>query len=189
MTEYEKMEQGQLYDPGDEDIMREQRKYQDGLWAVNQLKPTNLAAKEKYMKETFASCGDHCYIEQPFYANWGGRNVHFGSGVYANFNLVLVDDGNIYVGDRVMIGPNVTIATANHPLEPELRAKGLQINRDVVIGENVWLGAGVIIVPGVTIGKNAVIGAGSVVTKDIPDNVLAVGNPARVIRKIESKND
>ena len=188
MTEYEKMEQGQLYDPGDEDIMREQRKYQDGLWAFNQLKPTDLAAKEKYMKETFASCGDNCYIEQPFYANWGGRHLHFGSGVYANFNLVLVDDGNIYVGDRVMIGPNVTIATANHPLEPELRAKGLQINRDVVIGENAWLGAGVIIVPGVTIGKNAVIGAGSVVTRDIPDNALAVGNPARVLRIIETEN-
>ena len=88
----------------------------------------------------------------------------------------------------MMIGPNVTIATANHPLEPELRAKGLQINRDVVIGENAWLGAGVIIVPGVTIGKNAVIGAGSVVTRDIPDNALAVGNPARVLRIIEPEN-
>ena len=134
MTEYEKMEQGQLYDPGDENIMSEQRVFQDRLWAFNQLKPADLAAKEKYMKETFAACGDNCYIELPFYANWGGRHLHFGSGVYANSNLMLVDDGNIYVGDHVMIGPNVTIATANHPLEPELRAKGFQINRDVMIG-------------------------------------------------------
>ena len=189
MTEYEKMEQGQLYDPGDEDIMREQRKYQDGLWAFNQLKPTDLAAKEKYMKETFAACGDNCYIEQPFYANWGGRNVHFGSGVYANFNLVLVDDGNIYVGDRVMIGPNVTITSGAHPISPALRNHDVQYNLPVIIEDHVWIGAGAIILPGVRIGKDSVIGAGSVVTKDIPDNVLAVGNPARVIRKIESKND
>ena len=94
-------------------------------------------------------------------------------------------DGHIYIGDRVLIGPNVTIATANHPQQAELRAKGLQYNIDVRIGENTWLGAGVIVVPGVTIGKNAVIGAGSVVVKDIPDNVLAVGNPARVIRIID----
>ena len=189
MTEYEKMEQGLVYNPCDEDIMNELRVFQDRLWKFNQLKPTDYDAKEEYMKMTFAACGEDCYIELPFHANWGGSNVHFGNGVYANSNLTLVDDGHIFVGDRVMIDPNVTIATANHPLEPELRAKGLQINRDVVIGENVWLGAGVIIVPGVTIGKNAVIGAGSVVTKDIPDNVLAVGNPARVIRKIESENE
>ena len=138
------------------------------------------------MKKNFAACGEGCYIELPFYANWGGHHLHFGSFIYANFNLTLVDDGHIYVGDHVMIGPNVTIATANHPLEPELRAKGLQYNRDVIIGENAWIGAGVIIVPGVTIGRNAVIGAGSVVTKDIPDNVLAVGNPCRVLREIDT---
>ena len=109
--------------------------------------------------------------------------------MYANSNLTLVDDGHIYVGDRVMFGPNVTVATANHPLEPDLRRQGLQYNRDVTIGENTWLGAGVIVVPGVTIGKNTVIGAGSVVTKDIPDNVLAVGVPARVIREIPTEKD
>ncbi|MBO4432228.1 MAG: sugar O-acetyltransferase, partial [Clostridia bacterium] len=112
----------------------------------------------------------------------------FGSGVYANSNLTLVDDGHIYVGDRVMFGPNVTIATANHPIDPELRARALQYNKDVYIGENVWIGAGVIIVPGVRIGKNSVIGAGSVVTKDIPENVVAVGNPCRVLREISKRN-
>lgn len=136
------------------------------------------------MKELFAECGDNCYIELPFHANWGGHHVHLGSGVYANSNLTLVDDGNIYIGDKVMLGPNVTIATANHPINPELRDRGLQFNKDVYIGENTWIGAGVVIVPGVHIGSNTVIGAGSVVTKDIPDNVIAVGNPCRVIRNV-----
>ena len=107
-----------------------------------------------------------------------------GNNVYANFNLTLVDDGNIYIGDNVMFGPNVTIATANHPILPELREKGLQYNKDVHIGKNVWIGAGVVIVPGITIGNNSVIGAGSVVVKDIPANVVAVGNPCRVLREI-----
>lgn len=140
------------------------------------------------MQEVFAECGDNCYIELPFRANWGGHHVHLGSGVYVNFNLTLVDDGHIYIGDKVMIGPNVTIATANHPIEPELRERGMQYNKDVHIEENVWIGAGVIIVPGVRIGRNAVIGAGSVVTKDIPANVVAAGNPCRVIREISERD-
>ena len=186
MTEYERMEQGLMYNPCDDEIMKEQRVYQDRLWQFNQLKPSDIAAKEAFMKENFAACGEDCYIELPFHANWGGHHIHFGSHIYLNSNCTLVDDGHIYIGDRVLFGPNVTVATPNHPLEPELRAKGSQINRDVTIGENTWIGAGAIIVPGVTIGKNVVIGAGSIVTKDIPDNVLAVGNPCRVIREIGS---
>ena len=184
MTEYEKMVKGLIYNPGDEKIMSEQLQYQDKLWEFNQLKPSQYSEKIKYMKEMFAECGDNCYIELPFRANWGGHHVHFGSGIYANSNLTIVDDGHVYVGDKVMFGPNVTIATANHPIEPMLRAKGLQYNKDVYVGENTWIGAGVIIVPGVRIGKNTVIGGGSVVTKDIPDNVVAVGNPCRVLREV-----
>ncbi len=116
------------------------------------------------MKETFAQCGENCYIELLFYANWGGKNIHFGDEVYANFNLTVVDDGEVYVGDRVMFGPNVTIATANHPIEPGLRQRLLQYNKAVHIEDNVWIGANTVIVPGVTVGKNSVIGAGSVVT-------------------------
>lgn len=186
MTEYEKMLAGEIYDPCAQEIMDEQRPYQDRLWEFNQLKPTDFEKKLAYMKEVFAECGEGCYIELPFHANWGGAHVHFGNGVYANSNLTLVDDGHIYVDDRVMFGPNVTVASANHPLDPDLREKGLQYNRDVVIGDNVWIGAGAIIVPGVHIGRNTVIGAGSVVTKDIPENVLAVGNPARVIKEFDS---
>ena len=178
------MVKGLIYDPLDEEILELQDPYLDKLWEFNQLKPSDREGKQKYMREVFAECGDDCYIELPFHANWGGHHVHFGSGVYANFNLTLVDDGHIYVGDKVMFGPNVTVATANHPIDPDLRSRGLQYNKDVHIGENAWIGAGVIIVPGVSIGKNAVIGAGSIVTKDIPDNVVAVGNPCRVIREV-----
>ena len=188
MTQYERMIKGLIYDPMDKNILKLQVPFQDRLYEFNQLKPSDIEKKQQYMKEVFAECGDNCYIELPFHANFGGHHVHFGSGVYANSNLTLVDDGHIYVGDKVMFGPNVTVATANHPIDPELRSKGLQYNKDVYIGENVWIGAGAIIVPGVHVGKNSVIGAGSVVTKDIPENVVAVGNPCRVLREI-SKRD
>ena len=184
MTQYERMVTGLIYDPGDEEVMKEQVPLLDKLWEFNQLKPSQIQEKEAYMKEMFAECGEHNYIELPFHANWGGRHVHFGSDIYVNSNLTLVDDGHIYVGDKVMVGPNVTVATANHPANAELRSRGLQYNRDVYIGENCWIGSNVVIVPGVKIGSNSVIGAGSVVTKDIPDNVVAVGNPCRVLRKI-----
>ena len=135
----------------------------------------------------FAEIGDDCYIEPPLRANWGGKHVHFGKHVYANFNLTLVDDTHIYVGDHTMIAPNVTIATAAHPLFAEEREKGMQYNLPVKIGKRCWIGAGAIILPGVTVGDDTVIGAGSVVTKDIPSGVVAVGNPCRVIKTLEKK--
>lgn len=184
MTQYERMVNGLIYDPMDPEITGEQVTFQEKLWAFNRLKPSDTALKQQYMKDVFAECGEECYIELPLRANWGGKNLHLGSRVYANFNLTLVDDGHIYVGDQVMFGPNVTITTANHPIEPGLRARGLQYNKDVYIGKNAWIGAGVLIMPGVHIGQNTVIGAGSVVTKDIPDNVVAVGNPCRVLREV-----
>ena len=184
MTQYERMVQGLIYDPADEEIMAEQTGYMEKLWEFNQLRPSQGDKKQAYMKEVFAECGENCYIELPLRANWGGAHLHLGSGVYANANLTLVDDGHIYVADKVMFGPNVMITTANHPIEPSLRARGLQYNKDVYIGENAWIGAGVMIMPGVHIGKNTIIGAGSIVTKDIPDAVVAVGNPCRVLREV-----
>ena len=184
MTQYERMVNGLIFDVCDKEIMEMQRPYKQKLWEFNQLGPADAEKRVKYMKEVFAECGDYCYIESPFNASWGGSHVHFGTGIYCNFNLTLIDDGHIYVGNRVLIGPNVIIATANHPLDPTLRRYEMQYNRDVHIGENVWIGAGAIILPGVTIGKNTVIGAGSIVTRDIPENVLAVGNPCRILREI-----
>ena len=136
----------------------------------------------------FAEIGDGCYIEPPLHANWGGHHVHMGCGVYANFNLTLVDDDEIFIGDSCMFGPNVIIATASHPILPSLRLQALQYNVPVRIGNNVWVGAGAIILPGVTIGDDTVIGAGSVVTHDIPSGVVAVGNPCRVLRPIGERD-
>jgi galactoside O-acetyltransferase len=189
MTQYERMVKGLIYDPGDQEIMNEQVVYQNRLWEFNKLRPNDYEEKEKYMKEVFAECGENCYIELPLHANWGGHHLHLGNAVYANSNLTLVDDGHIYVGDKVMFGPNVTVATANHPINPELRGKAMQYNKDVHIGENVWIGAGAVICPGVSIGSNSVIGAGSVVTKDIPENVVAVGNPCKVMREISDRDN
>ncbi len=168
--------------------MEEQLKCLDRLYDFNATRPTELQKRAQMLKEMFAEIGEDCYIEPPFYANWGGKHVHFGNCVYANFHLTLVDDTHIYVGDNTMFGPNVTVATAGHPILPELRAKAYQFNMPVHIGKNCWIGAGAVIVPGVRIGDNTVIGAGSIVTKDIPANVVAVGNPCRVLREISEKD-
>lgn len=174
----------ELYLPTDKEIMDEQIKYLEMLYDFNATRPTETDKREKLLKEMFAEIGEGCYIEPPFHANWGGHHVHFGKYVYANFNLTLVDDTHIYVGDNTMFGPNVTVASAGHPILPELREKGYQYNSCVHIGNNCWFGAGAVVVPGVTIGDNVVIGAGSIVTKDIPSNVVAVGNPCRILREI-----
>ncbi len=178
------LHEGNLYLPTDEEIMKEQIKCLEKLYDFNNTRPSELEKRENLLKEMFAELGEGCYIEPPLHTNWGGRHVHFGDNVYANFNLTLVDDTHIYIGDCTMFGPNVTVATAGHPILPELREKGYQYNAEVKIGRNCWIGAGALILPGVTIGDNTVIGAGSVVTKDIPSNVVAVGNPCRVLREI-----
>ena len=183
-TMKERMHTGELYLPGDGEIMEQQTKCLDRLYEFNQTRPTEFAKRQAMLREMFAEIGENCYIEPPFHANFGGRHVHFGRNVYANFNLTCVDDTHIYVGDYTMFGPNVTIATAGHPVLPELRAQGYQYNAPVRIGKNCWIGAGAILLPGITIGDNVVVGAGSVVTKDLPDNVVAVGNPCRVLRPV-----
>ena len=184
MTDYEKMHSGEIYNPSDDTIFEEQIKCLDRLYDFNATRPTELDKRSQMLKEMLAEVGENCYIEPPFHSNWGGKNVHLGKNVYFNFNATLVDDTHIYIGDYTMLGPNVVIATAGHPILPELREKALQYNLPVHIGRNCWLGAGVIVLPGVTIGDNTVIGAGSVVTKDIPANVVAVGNPCKVLREI-----
>lgn len=184
MTNRDKLHTGDLYLPDDPAIEVEQKCYLDRLFDYNQTRPSQPAQQQKILRELFAELGKNCYIEPPFHANFGGHHVHFGDNVYANFNLTLVDDTHIYVGDHTMIGPNVTLATAGHPINAELRARNYQYNMPIHVGRNCWLGAGVIVLPGVTIGDNTVVGAGSVVTKDLPDNVVAVGDPCHVLRQV-----
>lgn len=188
MTIQEKQHNGEIYQPMDEEITRQQMVYLDNLRLYNEIPHVQMDRREAMLRQMFAEVGEGCYIESPFYANFGGHHVHLGNNVYTNFNLTLVDDTHIYIGDCTMIGPNVTIATAGHPIEPGLRSRGLQYNMPVRIGKNCWLGAGVIVMPGVTIGDNTVIGAGSIVTRDIPANVVAVGNPCRVMRPVGERD-
>ena len=185
---YDILHSGELYLPNEPQLMKQQLLCLEKLYEFNETRPSELKKREQMLKEMFAEIGEGCYIEPPFHSNWGGRHVHFGKNVYANFNLTLVDDTHIYVGDYTMFGPNVTVATAGHPINPELREKGYQYNAPVKIGNNCWIGAGAIIVPGVTIGNNVVIGAGSVVNKDIPSNVVAVGNPCKVLREVNDRD-
>jgi len=188
MDVWENLHNGALYLPGDEALQREQRKRLDLVHRFNQLTPSDLEGKAAMLKEMFAEIGAGCYIETPFHANWGGRHVHFGRDIYANFNLTLVDDTHIYVGDCTQFGPNVVLATAGHPVCPELRERGYQFNAPIRIGRNCWLGAGAVVVPGVTIGDNVVVGAGSVVTRDLPSNVVAAGAPCRVLREVGDRD-
>lgn len=178
-----KMHNGEIYFSHEQVLVDEQTQCLEILYDYNQTRPSEVEKRKEILSRFFAQMGEDCYIEPPLRANWG-RHTYLGKQVYANFNLTLVDDTTIRIGDYVMIAPNVTIATASHPIEPELRKRVGQFNMPVTIGNNVWIGAGSVVLPGVTIGDNTVIGAGSVVTKDIPANVVAVGNPCRVMREI-----
>ena len=188
MTGCEMLHDGSLYRSDDTALLEEQTACLERLYDFNATRPSEGAKREALLKEMFAELGENCYIEPPLRSNWGGKHVHFGKGVYANFNLTLVDDTHIYVGDHTMIGPNVTLATAGHPILPALREEVYQFNLPVRIGRNCWLGAGVIVLPGVTIGDNTVVGAGSVVTRDLPAGVVAAGNPCRVLREIGERD-
>ena len=188
MTIHEKMHSVSLYSCADGALVEEQTACLDRLYDFNMTRPTEGKKRQTMLKEMFAEIGEDCYIEPPLHSNWGGKHVHFGKNVYANFGLTLVDDTHIYVGDYTMFAPHVTLATAGHSILPELREQAYQYNAPIRIGRNCWLGAGVIVLPGITIGDNSVIGAGSVVTKDIPANVVAYGNPCKVIREIGEKD-
>lgn len=188
MSVFDALHSGKPYSTVDDALVREQALCLEKLCDYNATRPLQAEKRAELLKEMFAEIGENCYIEPPLHANWAGKFVHFGKNVYANFNLTLVDDTHIYVGDSTMIGPNVTIATAGHPILPVLREKVYQFNLPVRIGKNCWIGAGAIILPGITIGDNTVVGAGSIVTKDLPANVVAVGNPCRILREIGERD-
>lgn len=188
MTQKERMEKGLVYYCNDESILSDQALCLEKQYDYNLTRPLESKKREALLKEMFAEIGEGTYIEPPLHSNWGGKHTHLGKWVYANFNLTLVDDTDIYIGDYTMIGPNTVIATAGHPINPELRQRGTQFNKPVHIGKNCWLGAGVVVMPGITIGDNTIIGAGSIVTKDIPSGVVAVGNPCRVMRQVDERD-
>lgn len=188
MNNKDKLHTEELYLPNGDDVMVEQTLCMEKLYDYNLTRPLQQELRFKMLKDMFAEIGEGCYIEPPLHANWGGHHVHFGKYVYANFNLTLVDDTHIYVGDYTMFGPNVVLATGSHPILPILRENAYQYNAPIHIGRNCWIGAGSIILPGITIGDNTVVGAGSIVTKDLPSNVVAVGNPCRVLREISEKD-
>ena len=178
MTAFEIMKSGELYYPDDSELVAMQQSCMERLYDFNATRPSEMERRGELMKAIFAEVGEKCYIEPPLRANWG-CNTHLGDDVYINFNLTLVDDADIFIGSHTMIGPNVTIATACHPKSPAERLRGAQYNKPVRIGENVWIGSGAIILPGVAVGDNSIVGAGAVVTRDVPPNMVAVGNPAR----------
>lgn len=184
MTEKEKCLQGLLYDANyDAELLMEREKAKEMLFDYNRLRPSQKEERTEALKRLLGKTGKELIIEPPFACDYG-YNIEVGENFYSNVNLVILDGAKVSIGDNVFIAPNVGIYTAGHPLDTAQRNQGLEYARPVTIGNNVWVGAGVNILPGVTIGDDTVIGAGSVVTKDIPSGVLAVGNPCRVIRSI-----
>lgn len=183
MTEKEKMLAGQLYDPGEEELCRERALAKKICWEYNRLSPDDREGQVALMKQLLGQAGEQFHIEAPFYCDYG-RYIRIGENFYANHNCVILDGGGVEIGDFVLLAPNVGIYTAGHPLDAERRDAGLEYAYPVKIGNHVWVGGGVSILPGVEIGDYTVIGAESVVTKSLPANVLAAGNPCRVIREL-----
>ena len=182
---------GEIYDSVDEDFIAYQHAIVQRLNEFNATPdtPEGLKQREKILREAMGTYGENLYVIPPIYANCGLTNIHVGKNVVINFNCTFVDDGEIFIGDDCMIGPGCNIATSVHPISPQLRRHKLQYNKPVHIGNNVWFGAGVTVLPGITVGDNAIVGAGSVVTKDVPANAIVAGNPARLIRMITEEDD
>lgn len=187
MSVREKMEIGELYLDFGEGLPEERQAGKELVYDYNLTRPAEEERRKAILQQLLGSVKEGCWIEPPLRVAYGSH-IHIGKNFYANFNLVVVDDATVTIGDNVMFAPNVTISTAGHPIDAEIRITGQQFSLPVKIEDNVWLGTGVIINPGVVIGRNSVIGAGSVVTKSIPPNVVAVGVPCRVLREISPED-
>lgn len=183
MEIFKKMKSGEMYNSADDELLEIQAKANQLVFNYNHTPLNEKEKRQDLIKEIFASVGENVTIETPFNANWG-LNTSLGKNFYSNFNMTLVDDTDITIGDYVKFGPNCVLTTASHPIEPNLRRQAYQFNRPIVIADNVWLGSNVVVFGGVSIGENSVIGAGSIVTKDVPANVVAYGNPCKVIRTV-----
>jgi len=181
----EKMLAGELYDANyDKNLMRERIQIKDKCFEYNTLKPSAIEERTRLMKTILGKAKGDFFIEQPFVCDYG-YNIEIGENFYANHNLIILDGNKVKFGDNVFIAPNCGFYTAGHPLDYERRNKGLEYAKPIKVGNNVWIGGNVVVLPGVTIGDNVVIGAGSIVNKDIPANVVAVGNPCKVIKTID----
>ena len=187
MNQKERMLAGLPYKAWLDGLAEERTENKKRVFRFNNTEPDKIEEKVKLIKEILGKTGENVFIEAPFHCDYG-YNIDVGENFFANYNLTVLDVGKVKIGDNAQIAPNVSIYTAGHPVHPESRNTGYEYGIDITIGNNVWIGGGVSILPGVTIGDNVVIGAGSVVTKDLPDNVIAAGNPCRVIREITEED-
>lgn len=188
MKEREKMALGMLYDANhDEELLKARAQCKDLCFLYNQLKPSSVLEQEDIIRQLFNKAGERFCITAPFWCDYG-CNIEVGENFYTNHNCIILDEAKVTFGDNVFIAPNCTFSTAGHPLDSEQRNLGLEYAYPICVGDNVWFGASVTVLPGVTIGSNTVIGAGSVVNKNIPEGVIAVGNPCRVLRKITEED-
>lgn len=184
MSEKEKMLREEIYNANyDKELLEERAKAQDLCYEYNNIKPSDFEKRKEIMKKIINNTKNNFCIEQPFWCDYG-YNIELGENFYSNHNLVILDGNKVKFGNDVFIAPNCSFYTAGHPLDYIERNKGLEYAKPITVGNNVWIGGNVCVLPGVTIGDNVVIGAGSVVNKDIPSNCVAVGNPCRVIKQI-----
>lgn len=187
MNQKERMLNGLPYKAWLDGLSEERKENRKKIYQYNHLSPENGEEQDRLIRSIVGKCGESIYIEQPFRCDYG-YNIEVGNNFYANYNLTILDVGKVKIGENVLIAPNVSIYTAGHPIHPVPRNAGYEYGISITIGDNVWIGGSTVINPGVHIGSNVVIGAGSVVTKDIPDNVIAVGNPCRVLRSITEED-
>ena len=187
MNMKERMQAGLPYRAWLDGLEEERMENKRRIYRFNHLEPDDTEESGRLIKDILGKTGKYIQVEQPFHCDYG-RNIEVGENFFANYNLTVLDVGKVIIGDNVMFGPNVSLYTAGHPIHPESRNSGYEYGIGITIGNNVWLGGNVVVVPGVHIGDNAVIGAGSVVTKDVPANVAAAGNPCRIIRKITEED-
>lgn len=182
-TEWGKMLNGETYEATQPEFLKRLERTRDRLWEFNNLRPSQVDKQREIIRQLLGVCGEKFHFNQPFRCDYG-CNIYLGENFFANFNLTILDEAEVRIGDNVLIGPNVSIYTACHPLNAAERSTGVEWAEKVIIGNNVWIGGSTTILPGVTIGDNAVIGGGSVVTKNVEPNTVVAGNPAKVIKRL-----